>query len=364
MLRRTVPVLILIIVAVCTVARANISSSTNTLCLQLKHKIDQNSKKFIEREDFSPWVQFVKKPVGKDLEHDKLFKFLNSIYATVYFENNRDITIYKMPMAKPSIYMASLFQGSADCQYNVYIQKTRKNSIGYRQLLKPDGDTSPCWTVSGHLGTVLGHPAYIEYGNISDISDSIFTRITPWQSRGWGQVCSLGVHFTNKLYIAHYFCGTNSSLCRTTRSLAIAVATRFVDYEKSRENESDARRSRAGFYFNTRLPLPSYVDGIKYYKFPLFGYAGDPNAGWDYSIGEQSVVFSIKVDNKGYIGVIGYNGVGWRSGNDILFAIYSRKPALKNKLIPLASIAIYQKPESIKRIDMNVGRNAIDRYRE
>ncbi len=333
----------------------------NSLCYQIENKVKKHPAKVWETYgSLDPWIH-VKKTEDETNgastpNKSKIAKLLRQEFIKQGYSNVSlgNLDTYRMPSIVPPIYMGRVTEGSAVCQYDLFVQLQRDGS--YRLLPKPAADTVPCWDVSGYLGAVLGHPAYIELGLVTDTSDNIFARITPWRRNGWGRTCKLTIQFKNKLQLTHRFCGS-AVVCDAAAKVAIDVAGEFVDYEKQSIRRSKDADHESGFYFKDDGPLPLAINAHQHFEFPLIGYKGDANSGWDFSFGEDYKVFRINLGVNDYIGVVGYNGVGWRSGDRILFAVYSITDA--GKITPLAGFSIDKIPAGLKGMDVIFGRAAI-----
>ena len=96
------------------------------------------------------------------------------------------------------VYMGSTVAGTAECQSSIFAKVESDGSA--RVLPEPQGYTAPCWNVQGNLGTVFGHPAYIETGTVSSTTGDTLTRVTPWTAGGWGRACQLTVQLNYKFH--------------------------------------------------------------------------------------------------------------------------------------------------------------------
>ena len=50
------------------------------------------------------------------------------------------------------------------------------------------------------------------------------------------------------------------------------------------------------------------------------------------------------LDGRLYLGAVGHNGVAWRDGSDILFAVYTAPGADQEDLVPLAGFVVERNP--------------------
>lgn len=279
------------------------------------------------------------------------------------------------------VYMASTVAGSADCQTSMFAEIDSSGSG--RILPRPGGYTGPCWNVQGSLGTVLGHPAYVELGTLSMTTDDML-RITPWTGRAWGPVCQLTIRLNYELRLGRQFCG-NQSVCRAANAIAIDVAREYeafsslpsspmraiapdiqvpdFSYQRSDTvaSEEPIAVTRAWHVLARQAQAKYPGAGLDYAVdtsvFPTFGERGAVFK-YSYSYGEFAL-FPLMLDGHLYVGAVGHNGVGWREGTHILFAVYEVPASGQNDLIPLAGFCIDRVPDGLNRAEVATGRHAL-----
>lgn len=255
--------------------------------------------------------------------------------------------------------------GSAECQSSAFAVLSTDGSI--HVLNAPQGYTAPCWNMQGNLGTVLGHPAYIEYGTVSPTTDDSLTRVTPWTGGGWGRACEVTVELTHRFKIGRQFCG-NPKLCRAASAIAADVASEYLRYRQQptpsmqsigpdeqvphfEYGQSEPLNPRGSTVVadawhllarqnQTNLPGAPVMYGTYASVFPKFEFNG-PNDGWDYSFSYVDFAFfPLILEGQLYLGAVAHNGVAWREGPRTLVAVYEAPQPGQRELIPLAGIAV------------------------
>jgi hypothetical protein len=238
----------------------------------------------------------------------------------------------------------------------------------------PAGDSDVCWNLQGSLARVLGHPAYVVSGTVSSTSADALLRITPWTGRDWAAPCQLTVEFNYTLTLAQQFCG-DAAPCRPAAAIALDLARGFLS-----DNARHAPPVRvidgndvvpefvgagaaagpqaealvtAGWHVLKRQQQALYPGGEPQYStmasvFPTFGHSA-PNGVWDYGFSYVNfVLVPLMLDGKLYLGAVGSNGVGWREGANILFAVYAAPGADQQDLVPLAGFVIERRSSGLK----------------
>lgn len=65
------------------------------------------------------------------------------------------------------------------------------------------------------------------------------------------------------------------------------------------------------------------------------------------------------LDGRLYLGAVGHNGVGWREGSNILFAVYMAPVADQDELVPIAGFVIENKPSGLRGTVVAEGGSAV-----
>jgi hypothetical protein len=282
------------------------------------------------------------------------------------------------------VYMGTTVGGTAECQSSTFAQVESDGSV--RVLPEPQGYTAPCWNVQGSLGTVLGHPAYIETGTVSATTGDTLTRVTPWTAGGWGRACQLTVELNYKFQLAKQFCG-DQAVCLAAGAIAADVAREYFAYRSQPaplmkplgpgEQVPDfqylhggaigpqgaaavtdawhilARQNQAQF------PSAPLNYGLYTSPFPTFGYHA-PNDTWDYSFSYVNfAMLPLMLDGHSYLGAVGHNGVGWREGARTLIAVYAVPSPEQRDLVPLAGFAVDRVPNGLKGTLVAEGGSAV-----
>jgi hypothetical protein len=282
------------------------------------------------------------------------------------------------------VYMGSTVAGTAECQSSIFAEVESDGSA--RVLPEPQGYTGPCWNVQGTLGTVFGHPAYIEIGTVSSTTSDTLTRVTPWTADGWGRACQLTVELNYKFQLGKRFCGDHA-VCLAAGAIAVDVARKYFAYRQrpaplmkpiDRNQQVPDFEYRHGgaispqgptaltdaWHILARLNQAQYPDaplsyGLYTSVFPTFGYSA-PNSGWDYSFSYVDfALFPLMLDGQLYLGAVGHNGVGWREGSRTLVAVYTAPGPDQRDLLPLAGFAVDRVPNGLKGTLVAEGGSAV-----
>lgn len=338
------------------------NQNDHSLCAILEYKITKNEKKVWKTYgNLNLWISVENTQNDgpgriKEKSNPKIYAYFWKLKDED--PNTSNVDVSQMPDANPHLYMGTTVSGSADCQDNSYALQSINGT--YKSIPPPPGDSSPCWTVTGNLGKVLGSPAYIESGLVTDTSDDVFVRVWPWVNQSWRDPCKLTIRFDYSLKVTHQFCG-DAKICASAAAIAVDVAQRFIAYEDKWPHSGSDDAATPPFRYQIKGTIPSLIQTRKYFKFPLFGYKGDANSEWDYSIGEDFQTFPLKLLGRNLVGVIGHNGYGWRSGDSILFAVYALDSSDYAKLTPIASFSVNQFSTGIKTMKVVTGKAAIPR---
>jgi hypothetical protein len=239
--------------------------------------------------------------------------------------------------------------------------------------------------MQGSFARVLGHPAYVESGTVSSTSADAVVRVTPWTGNDWAAPCQLTVEFNYTLKLAQQFC-SDAAPCRAAAAIAPDIARGYVTYSAMRQPpmrpiDDDVVPDfiggagiaggpqaqavvNAGWHVLKRrqqndLPGVSPLYGTMSSVFPTFGQEA-PNGVWDYGFSYVNfALFPVMLDGRLYLGAVGHNGVGWREGPNILFAVYAAPGADQDDLVPLAGFLIERKPSGLKGTLVAEGGSAI-----
>ena len=280
------------------------------------------------------------------------------------------------------VYMGRSVAGTAECQSSTFAEVGTDGSA--RALPEPAGYTAPCWNVQGNLGTVFDRPAYIETGTVSSTTDDTVTRVTPWTAAGWGRACQVTVELNYRFELRKQFCG-DQPLCFAAGAIAVDVAREYFAYRQqpspqmnpidpyqqvpdfryphsvATSQEGSAAVRVAWRMLARQHQVPDWALNYTLYTsvFPTFGYRA-PNDGWDYSFSYVDfALFPLILDGRLYLGAVGYNGVGWREGSRILFAVYEVPSPGQPDLNPLAGFAVERVPDGLKGTAVAEGASAV-----
>ncbi len=283
--------------------------------------------------------------------------------------DNRDGSIMEFEhLPDTSIYMGSVDAGTAHCQTAAFATLSR-DGLG-RIVPARAGYTGVCWNMHGSLARVLGLPAYVESGTVESTSADVVVRVTPWTGHDWATPCQLTVEFNYTLEMTQRFC-SNAAPCRAAASIAPDIARAYVAYSARQplpmrsldeqtvpdfigaagiaSGDEAQAVANAGWHVLERRQRAQYPGTPSFFGtmasiFPTFGHEA-PNGVWDYSFSYANfVLFPLMLDGRLYLGAVGHNGVAWRDGSDILFAVYTAPGADQEDLVPLAGFVVERNP--------------------
>ena len=376
----------LAVIAACLVAGAA-GAAAPSLCQQLADKVRQSASKPAPLSP-APWIVTANSPAQAppDPHRDVMDVFLRQTLESDgrLSAGGPDSIMTLEHLPGTQVYMGSAIAGTAHCQSSAFAQRGAGGTG--EALAAPPGYTAPCWQLQGHLGAVLGRPAYIESGTVNMTSADTLTRITPWSAAGWGQACQLTVELTYRYRPTKQFCGDKAA-CTATGAVAVDVARRYHDL---RQLPEPLMKSIGA---DERVPDFSYVDhgyispetsaavihgwrllqrqaqaqypgisvGLEVLSsdFPTFG-RHVPNEGWESSFSYVGfTLFPLMVEGHLYLGAVGHNGVGWREGPNILVAVYEPPAADQGELVPLAGFVIERTPAALKGTIVAEGDSAL-----
>lgn len=145
------------------------------------------------------------------------------------------------------LFMASTILGSGDCLNAMFFEWKRGRPL--RPLGWPPISTGACSRdgVWGGLATVLGQPAYIEYGSLDPNNMDALVAIASWEGRNWGQPCPVSIRFTYGYEVTQLYCGTGHRVCNAAGKIAPDVKRRFHAYSVSFIQA-----------FNSGVPFPKF----------------------------------------------------------------------------------------------------------
>jgi hypothetical protein len=236
------------------------------------------------------------------------------------------------------LYLAYTVQGTLHCQTAVFVKASShaKPRIVSGPATAENEEGGLCWSQSADVGTAFGQAAYIEHGRTGRALAQEF-RITPWTGAGWGRTCALHLDFRQVFTLTRRYCG-DEAVCRGGADLAVAVAAKY-------RHDGDARMDLARFTYGppaddaeraaverAKSTLAADTDTP---EFPIFDAQPDPYlSGFSYS---GFAFFPLTIGGWSYVGAIGSDGVGWRTGDRTLLAVYRERDGA---LTPLASYVV------------------------
>ncbi|HJS92326.1 MAG TPA: hypothetical protein VJ738_20340 [Steroidobacteraceae bacterium] len=253
------------------------------------------------------------------------------------------------------LFMASTILGSMDCLNGMFIEWKRGSAV--RVLSWPDIPTSACSRagVWGGLATVLGQPAYIEYGSLNPNNMDSVVVIAPWEGKNWGRPCPVSISFTYRYDVTLLDCGATKELCDAARRVAPEVKRRYDAYLVS-FNEA----------FTNGVPFPKFR-----FRGPLS--AGDraivararrigipksvaPGTGappaWLRNLNPGAAeYFPLPLDGKLYLGAADskvYPSTGWPGW---VFFVFETPTASGQRLIPLAAFTVNRVTSGVRSIE-------------
>lgn len=131
------------------------------------------------------------------------------------------------------LFMASTILGSGDCLNAMFFEWKRGQPL--RVLHWPPVSTGACSRqgVWGGLATILGQPAYMEYGSLDPNGMDALIAIAPWDGKDWGPPCPVSIRFTYRYDVTQLYCGAADRVCNAAGKVAAEVKRRYHAYSVS-----------------------------------------------------------------------------------------------------------------------------------
>jgi len=240
-------------------------------------------------------------------------------------------------MAGTDIYRIDAFQGTANCQYMVFVEASA-GTLPHR--VPAPFDATPCTTQFGRFGHAFGQPLFVVGGQVSMSKLARGYTISAWQGRpkGWTRPCELKLEFAQRLELSGTYCSSDTSVCQAAASVAPAIVGA---YQQSR-----------------RLDPLAFVEGLQppealtaqlrnasiALEFPTFGSSttGAKNPFLtSFSIARPPDLLALWIDGRWRLGVVGTAGIGWRESTTSLVVIYTMTDAGP---VPAASFQVEELP--------------------
>lgn len=182
-----------------------------------------------------------------------------------------------------------------------------------------------CWTESGWLGEIAGHPAFAVQSR-AITTPSYRATISPWHGDRWGEACAVEAQFEAlyRLDEADY----RASAWPALAAIAPQIAS-------DRSLDDDAPTYRFGLpgdeaKYQAMLALTDQASG------PMPRFGTQPR-GYDWFDPDSSAYFPLVVDGETYLARIGHGSLGWRVSGDYLLGVWDLQDG---KLTPLAGAII------------------------
>jgi hypothetical protein len=253
------------------------------------------------------------------------------------------------------LFMASTNLGSLDCLNGMLVEWKRGSAV--RVLSWPELPTPPCGRagVWGGLATVLGQPAYIEYGSLNPNNRDSVVVIARWQGKSWGRPCPVSISFTYRYDVTLLYCGATKKLCDAARRVAPEVKRVYAAYLVS---FNEAFTNGVPFpKFHFRGPL-SVEDRALVARAQRIGLpkrvtpgTGVPPA-WLRNLNPGAAeYFPLPVNGKLYLGVADrkvYPSRGWPGW---VFFVFQKPSASGQRLIPLAAFTVNRVTSGVRSIE-------------
>ena len=214
------------------------------------------------------------------------------------------------------LYQATTFQGTLHEQGSLFIRKTGPAS--FEILPTPASATGGEWSTEEDLGVIAGVPVIVDHGRNTSTALDEDIQLTPWTGSSFGPACRVALRFEAGYKIAARFCG-DPVACRTAGEVALVIARKFGGQDRWAEGEfgfgPPPSPKAAAFAASLRDQGPRGE-----LEFPLFAAKDEPYRSWS---GVDFTPFPYIHNGKTYTAAIGHEGVAWRAGTSLLFALYA-----------------------------------------
>jgi len=235
-------------------------------------------------------------------------------------------------LAGSDLYLLSSAQGTLHCQVFVLVRAApgwRPRTVATPGNL---GDGDQCWGNSATFGKVAGEPLFIVHDAIDDTDSKAAFNLRPFDGHAFGPACQVTLTFRSDYALTERHCG-DAAVCAAAGDIARKVA---LAYNRAREGGADG----AGFTYG--LAGAGQAAAVKAFlaaqdspptwtpDFPAFGKEASDDHPISYS---GFALFPLKLAGRDLVGATGHEGVGWREGENTLFAVYALKDGV---LSPLA----------------------------
>jgi len=235
-------------------------------------------------------------------------------------------------LAGGDLYLLSSFQGTLECQQLALVVAAAGRRP--RMVKAPDdlGDGDICWRRSAALGKVGGAPSFIVHDVIDPADTEANFNLRPFDGHALGPACEVTLKFRAAYARTERHCG-DAAICAAAGGIARDAA---LAYNRAREGGADG----AGFTYGASgaaqaAAVKSFLaaqDSPPTWTpdFPAFGKEPTDDHPISYS---GFALFPLTLAGRDLVGAIGHEGVGWREGDNTLFAVYALKDGA---LTPLA----------------------------
>ena len=245
-------------------------------------------------------------------------------------------------LAGTDIYRIDAFQGTANCQYMVFVEAS--TGTPPRRVPAPF-DASPCTTQYGRFGQAFGQPLFMVGGQVtmSELARSYTIAAWQGQGKGWTRPCELKLEFEERLALSGSYCLSDTALCRAAADMAPTVVAAYRQRPRL-----DPLAFAGGRQPPEALALQFSKPSIAL-EFPTFGgsTAGARNPFLtNFSNARPPALLGLWIDGRWWLGVVGIAGIGWRESTTSLVVIYTMTDAGP---VPAASFQVEQLPAGSAR---------------
>jgi hypothetical protein len=238
--------------------------------------------------------------------------------------------------AGSDLYLLSSTQGTLHCQVFVLVRASPGQRPRTVETPGNLGDGDQCWGNSATFGKVAGEPLFIVHDSIDDTQTKAEFNFRSFDGRAFGPACEVTLRFHAAYTLTERHCG-DAAVCAAAGDIAPKVA---LAYNRAREGGADG----AGFTYGP-AGAPQVAAGTSFLAaqdspptwtpdFPAFDKAASDDHPFSYS---GFALFPLTLAGRDLVGAIGHEGVGWREGDNTLFAVYALKDGA---LTPLAGFVV------------------------
>ena len=334
--------------AVWTAAEAT-AAAPPSICSRLAAQMRRSPAQVVKDQTVPQMLPWIVNASPHQAEQEPVYRFLAPKWHLPLVP-----TIESLPGT--DLFMASTILGSGDCLNAMFFEWQPGRPL--RLLDWPPVATGACSRqgVWGGLATVLGRPAYIEYGSLDPDNMDALIAIAPWEGKNWGRPCPVSIRFTYGYDVTQLYCGAADRVCNAAGKVAAEVKRRYHAYSVSFIQAFNSGVAPPKFHFQGALGKQDRMlvararqIGLPEHIVPVSG----ANPAWLRHFHPYgSEYFPLTLDGTRYV------GVATRSANPRtaylrhhwLFILFQPPSSDRRRLLALAVFTVHRGTSGVKSI--------------